>query len=437
MQKMGLTFLIMQKNQNLSRNQVIEDLSQLKSELVISKIKANQKCQNSQIILIFKIFEAFINNKKGYYLQKEQLQKTKQEYNLLKIKMSRRFYYQYLSLTRKQQIEVFQDNKELSNSALTKESWRNFYCYLDQNDNIRTGQDSFTKCISILSILSQQEAYRPIPIPQLPEEVKELQKQMAFNKAISFDGIPHSLILKDIWNEGTFQINLKFGWARLPPLNKAHPAIPRIEQFHPLIILSPLSEFLNFDSNKSCNQFEKMQFQKQQTGVINGLGTQVNIYLVNKWMKEYKGKDMEYLIFMDFSSAYNKISREMIYKNLEEKKILTQQEVKLLQAIHSRIPYINTYEIKFKVYFRHGVHRFLHPYLKYTWMNFQRGYVERLILKSTFQDMQITLFFIQIKHSVKWNLKVNKRKCGILPINHNIQKDNIINYPVINNYRNL
>lgn len=130
-----------------------------------------------------------------------------------------------------------------------------FDCYINEQKQLCTGNQIFSNCILILSKLSTAVEINPKPIPSLPslneKEVNDLQQKIAYNKAISFDGITHQFIrtcnweiIKDIWNEGTFNLNKKLGWIRFCPLNKCHPDIPNYDQFRPLAIISPLFKLL-------------------------------------------------------------------------------------------------------------------------------------------------------------------------------------------------
>lgn len=51
------------------------------------------------------------------------------------------------------------------------------------------------------------------------------------------------------------------------------------------------------------------------------------------------------ILFIDFSNAYNTIKRTILYQILEESQILTYEETQFLIALHSRILYINPYDL--------------------------------------------------------------------------------------------
>ena len=51
-------------------------------------------------------------------------------------------------------------------------------------------------------------------------------------------------ILSNLWNNDAAEINNKIYKARLIPLNKAHPDIPKETEFRPIVVLSSLYKFL-------------------------------------------------------------------------------------------------------------------------------------------------------------------------------------------------
>ena len=58
-------------------------------------------------------------------------------------------------------------------------------------------------------------------------------------------------------------------------------------------------------------------------------------------------------IFIDFKSAYNTVLREKLYEALENKNILTKNEVQFLRALHSKLHF----KVQDKTfYFENGVH---------------------------------------------------------------------------------
>ena len=88
--------------------------------------------------------------------------------------------------------------------------------------------------------------------PRLPQlnchEVHHIQEKCSSNKAETFDFISDKWLrltkrcdfLGDLWNHNTIQMLEKSFEARLVPLNKVWPAIPKGDEFRPIVIESPM-----------------------------------------------------------------------------------------------------------------------------------------------------------------------------------------------------
>jgi len=92
---------------------------------------------------------------------------------------------------------------------------------------------------------------------------------------------------------------------------------------------------------------------KRQNGFVKGTGTSPNIHLLINKIKDSKKSDGMCTIFIDFKSAYNTVLREKLYEALENKNILTKNEVQFLRALHSKLHF----KVQDKTfYFENGVH---------------------------------------------------------------------------------
>jgi len=75
---------------------------------------------------------------------------------------------------------------------------------------------------------------------------------MSTNKAITFDGfsdkwiknLEQTQLINDVWNKKNLNKIVNLGEARLIPLNKVWPEIPDTTQFRPIVVLSPITNFL-------------------------------------------------------------------------------------------------------------------------------------------------------------------------------------------------
>ena len=75
---------------------------------------------------------------------------------------------------------------------------------------------------------------------------------MSANKAISWDGISDKwlrsttnyALLQDLWRPEVLDLFQNLGYARLIPLNKDYPDIPKQDRFRPIVVLSSLFKFI-------------------------------------------------------------------------------------------------------------------------------------------------------------------------------------------------
>ena len=87
--------------------------------------------------------------------------------------------------------------------------------------------------------------------------------------------------------------------ARLCPLNKVWPNIPRREQFRPIAILSAMYKFLELRFFPRLNGYLKHDMDRNQIGFVKGMSTQVNIRLLIDKLKSVSAKVGECTIFID------------------------------------------------------------------------------------------------------------------------------------------
>jgi hypothetical protein len=79
------------------------------------------------------------------------------------------------------------------------------------------------------------------------------------------------------------------------------------------------------------------RLDRNQTGFVNGLGTSVNIQLLLRELRSTPRRLGRCCIFVDFKSAYNTIRRDLLYRLLVEKNILSELEVNFLRCLHESL----------------------------------------------------------------------------------------------------
>jgi len=125
--------------------------------------------------------------------------------------------------------------------------------------------------------------------------------------------------------------------SRLIALNKKHPDIPHKDQFRPIIISSLLTKILEAKLVKPLRKYMIERLHISQTGFVPNMDIYVNINRLLTYVHERREKGLRtFLLFLDFSSAYNTVLHDKLFSILEEKCVLSSDEVQLLKAIYCR-----------------------------------------------------------------------------------------------------
>jgi hypothetical protein len=212
------------------------------------------------------------------------------------------------------------------------------------------------EALKAIQFQPEEKIYRQtVPFPNLPalsnSEIEEILNSLSTNKAIAYDGMTDSIfkkqyrkftipILKDIWNGMAKNKNIPQSHfdARLIPLNKIHPEIPKPKDCRPIIVSSPLIKLLESRLKKKLDQYMTSKLVMSQTGFVPHNGITVNqtrlVERITLRTKNQESRRRLFGLFIDFSSAYNTILHSKLFDRL--KKVLDQDEIQLIQAIYSR-----------------------------------------------------------------------------------------------------
>ena len=113
------------------------------------------------------------------------------------------------------------------------------------------------------------------------------------------------------WNEATK--NGHFA-SRLIPLNKAHPETPEITNYRPIVVTSSLVKFLEGFILPSLRVYQKKHLHKSQIGFVPGLGIDIGKERLQTILDERKNKNQQTILgFIDFSGAYDRVNRSILY----------------------------------------------------------------------------------------------------------------------------
>jgi len=181
----------------------------------------------------------------------------------------------------------------------------------------------------------------PQPFPDLDplseEKAHKIVERMATNKAISFDLFSDvifseefknktSQVIKDLWSrKSTKYLNEYHFEARLIPLNKKFPEIPKPDEFRPIIVMSPLVKLLEARLLETLQNYLTTSLHRSQTGFVPGLDIFVNIHRAIKQIrKRVDSKGRVFCLFLDFKSVYNTIPHEELFEKL--RRVLPMEE---------------------------------------------------------------------------------------------------------------
>lgn len=188
-------------------------------------------------------------------------------------------------------------------------------------------------------------------------DVRSLTEKISSNKAISWDCIQDTsfrlcckrmelscekcerkikmireLFKEEFWNKPGASYHLK---CRLIALDKCHPKIPSLEEYRPIVITSAVLKLLEAYIIDDLRNYGISRLHKDQTGFVQGVGTQHNILRLVK--EKRRLGDKGFIIFYDLKSAYDMVNRTTLYRIVQEKQILEPKKLQLLQFIHGNM----------------------------------------------------------------------------------------------------
>lgn len=122
--------------------------------------------------------------------------------------------------------------------------------------------------------------------------------------------------------------------ARLIALDKAYPNIATESQYRPIVITSSIVKILEAYVVPSLRKYGTQRLNRNQVGFILGRSTLDNLVRLHFECKKIK---KGFMIFIDLSSAYDRVNRKILYWILEQKEILNIEERQIIKFLHSNI----------------------------------------------------------------------------------------------------
>lgn len=112
--------------------------------------------------------------------------------------------------------------------------------------------------------------------------------------------------------------------------------IPNKTQSRPIAVGSPGNKLHQAFSIQSLSDYMINKLHREQTGFVPGIGTFVNTYRLSQQVNQRRlNKRTCYVLFIDFSSAYNTILHPQLYERL--KGILTNKQIQNLRVVNERL----------------------------------------------------------------------------------------------------
>ncbi|CAD8083157.1 unnamed protein product [Paramecium primaurelia] len=166
----------------------------------------------------------------------------------------------------------------------------------------------FTKTVFVSLLNYARDPYIALQMLLLSrlrkDEIQQTENKIASDEAISYDCLTHQFkkswnleILSNFWQQETFQVNKDSVGQRQYLQIK----------FTQIFLTKPNLDLQQYKvcSTKFLDQDLMINFLKQQTGFVKGLGTQVNILVICVIFQQIKNNQKKIMVFIDFSNVYN------------------------------------------------------------------------------------------------------------------------------------
>jgi len=228
-----------------------------------------------------------------------------------------------------------------------------------ENGEISSDQDvvnaSLAQTIREIQVNDVFEWLDVEPFPKLPSltisEMDHIIGLLSTDKAVSYDCTSDAMFsvqvrkftaqkLNNIWSYDfdADEHNEKTWTSRLIALNKVYPKTPLRTQFRPINVGSALLKLLEARFLPKLKAYLSESLDRCQTGFVDGMGTQVNVWRAISRIKLRFASDRPcFGLFLDFANAYNFVPHVLLFKKLEQKGIFSPLELSYLKCIYSRL----------------------------------------------------------------------------------------------------
>jgi hypothetical protein len=229
---------------------------------------------------------------------------------------------------------------------------------IDNNGNLLTDielvNEHLLHELSKIQVDINQPYIQREPFPSLPplnkDELLTLIERLSVNKAIAYDGFSDTIFssdlkditaekLTDLWSVDLDTLVSQDMWhTRLVALNQNFPRDPGPTDFRPIMVGSSLLKLIESRFLPPLVRYLMSRLHPSQTGFVPGMGIEVNLWRIITQIKKRLNKDRCcYVVFVDYSKAYNSVPHIKLFRKLEEKKVLETEELKYLKQIYARL----------------------------------------------------------------------------------------------------
>ena len=111
-------------------------------------------------------------------------------------------------------------------------------------------------------------------------------------------------------------------------LNKKFPLTPLMPEYSPIVVSSLVIKFLEGFIKPSLDKYSISRMRVEQFGFIRGIGIEECRYsLVGEVVEQISSSGGCWVVFVDFSSAYDMVLRSKLFELLVEKNILVRLQL--------------------------------------------------------------------------------------------------------------
>ena len=130
--------------------------------------------------------------------------------------------------------------------------------------------------------------------------------------------------------------------ARVVLLNKKYPAVPEHTEYRPIIVTSPVVKYLEGIVMEHLRKYAVTSLHRAQYGFCPQIGIdecKFDVFREAMRRKKEEPATQHCALFVDYSSAYDRVDRNRLYAYLEARSVLPPYVLQLLKFLHHSLEY--------------------------------------------------------------------------------------------------